>query len=210
MDGSMPTPHRISSPIAHSTYAAAVASPPARQRVLGVVEDARRRPRASLHGRDERRDRAVAGALQRARHAAVDEVDLEGVRPVLDAGPPRAAQREPAPRRERAARLDRQVLVVEDLPRSSAVTSVPCCVGVPLHHLRELDLQPARQVQVLLGLHQVGDAALAGLGVDADDRLVRAAHVLRVDRQVRDGPDDVVDVLPCARGRGLQRRPGPS
>ncbi len=42
---------------------------------------------------------------------------------------------------------------------------------------------------MVLGLHQVGDAALPGLGVDADDRLVVAAHVLRVEGQVRHVPD---------------------
>ena len=41
---------------------------------------------------------------------------------------------------------------------------------------------------MVLGLHQVGDAALARLRVDADDRLVVTADVLRVDWQVRDVP----------------------
>jgi hypothetical protein len=36
----------------------------------------------------------------------------------------------------------------------------------------------------VLGLQHVGDAALAGLAVDPDDRLVAAADVVRVDRQV--------------------------
>jgi hypothetical protein len=45
-------------------------------------------------------------------------------------------------------------------------------------------------------LHDVGHAALAGLAVDADHRLVGAADVLRVDRQVRNLPAEVVDVDP--------------
>ena len=61
-------------------------------------------------------------------------------------------------------------------------------VGVPLHRSAELDLQPARQVEVVLGLHDVGDAALAGLAVHPDDGLVAAADVLGVDGQVRHGP----------------------
>ncbi len=40
----------------------------------------------------------------------------------------------------------------------------------------------------MLGLHDVGDAALARLRVDPDDRLVGAAHVVRVDGQVGHRP----------------------
>ena len=58
-------------------------------------------------------------------------------------------------------------------------------VGDLLDRLGELDLQPPRQHQAVVGLHDVGDAALAGLRVDPDDGLVGAADVLRVDRQVR-------------------------
>ena len=42
----------------------------------------------------------------------------------------------------------------------------------------ELDLESAGQIEAVLGLHDVGDAALAGLAVDADDGLVGAADVL--------------------------------
>jgi len=45
----------------------------------------------------------------------------------------------------------------------------------------------------VLALEQVGDAALAGLAVDAHDGLIGAAHVVGVDRQVRHFPDEVVD-----------------
>ena len=57
-------------------------------------------------------------------------------------------------------------------------------LGDVLDRLRELDLEAAGKVEAVLGLHDVGDAALAGLAVDADDGLVGAADVLRVDRQV--------------------------
>ena len=46
----------------------------------------------------------------------------------------------------------------------------------------------------MVGLHDVGDAALARLAVDPDHGLVVAADVLGVDRQVRNLPQDVVDV----------------
>ena len=65
----------------------------------------------------------------------------------------------------------------------------PTRVGDLLHAPGEVDLQPARQLEVVLRRHQIGDAALARLRVDADDRLVAAADVLRVDRQVRHVPD---------------------
>ena len=46
----------------------------------------------------------------------------------------------------------------------------------------------------MLGLHEVGDAALAGLAVDAHHGLVGAAEVVRVDGQVGHAPVEVVDV----------------
>ncbi|GAA5706153.1 hypothetical protein Save01_07009 [Streptomyces avermitilis] len=54
-------------------------------------------------------------------------------------------------------------------------------------------------------LQDVRDAALAGLRVDADDGLVGAADVLGVDRQVRDGPLDVVDRDALGGRVGLHR-----
>ena len=88
-------------------------------------------------------------------------------------------------------------------PRSaSLVTSPPSASVFACTTPRELDLQLARQVERVVGLQQVGDAALAGLRVDADDRLVAAAQVLRVDRQVRHRPDaGRRRDLPCARRR---------
>ena len=46
----------------------------------------------------------------------------------------------------------------------------------------------------MVGLQQVGHAALAGLGVHADDGLVRAADILRIDRQVRPQPHEAVQI----------------
>ncbi len=57
-------------------------------------------------------------------------------------------------------------------------------IGFLLHHLAELDLHPARQADAVLLLQQVGDAAFAGLTVDANHRLVAATDVSRVDWQV--------------------------
>ena len=92
-----------------------------------------------------------------------------------------------------AVRRVGQVLVAERRPHLRGGDLAALGVGVRLDDLGELDLQPARQVEVVLGLHDVGDAALAGLAVDPDDRLVAAADVLRVDRQVGHGPGKLVD-----------------
>ena len=46
----------------------------------------------------------------------------------------------------------------------------------------------------MVGLQQVGHAALARLGVHADDGLVGTADVLRVDRQVRHEPHEAVQI----------------
>ena len=74
---------------------------------------------------------------------------------------------------------------------------MPLASVICLHLLGELDLQPARQVEPVVGVHQVGDAALARLAVDPDDRLVGAAGVLGVDGQVGH--------LPLARSRSPMR-----
>jgi hypothetical protein len=62
-------------------------------------------------------------------------------------------------------------------------------VSVCLDDARELDLQAARQDDAVFALEQVGDAALARLAVDADHRIVAAADVGRVDRQVGHVPE---------------------
>src|SRR5947207_1572429 len=62
-------------------------------------------------------------------------------------------------------------------------------VGDLLDHLGELDLEKTRHVDAVVALQDVGDAALARLAVDPDDRLVAAAEIGRVDRQVGHFPD---------------------
>src|SRR5690554_8220788 len=57
-------------------------------------------------------------------------------------------------------------------------------------------------------LQQVGDAALAGLAVDADDRVVAATDIRRVDRQVGDFPDTVGILLGEALADRILMRAG--
>jgi hypothetical protein len=81
-----------------------------------------------------------------------------------------------------------QVRRGEQLPDAAARDLAAGVVGDLLHHPGELDLHAPRQVEAVLVLQDVRDAALAGLAVDPDDRLVGAADVERVDRQVRARP----------------------
>jgi hypothetical protein len=46
----------------------------------------------------------------------------------------------------------------------------------------------------VVGLHDVGHSALAGLRVHPDDGLVCAPDILGVDRQIRHLPEDVLDI----------------
>src|SRR4029453_3921755 len=89
---------------------------------------------------------------------------------------------------QRSVRLE--VLELEDLPKPARADLTATGGGMRLHRLRELDLQPPRQVEIVLRLHDVGDAALTGLGVHPDNRLVRPADVEGIDGQVRSLPGD--------------------
>ena len=54
----------------------------------------------------------------------------------------------------------------------------------------------ARHIDAVVSLHDVGNATLAGLGIDADDRLVVAAHVLWIDGQVGNLPNGFAQFFP--------------
>ena len=173
------------------------------QGVLGVVEHA--------HVDAERRTapwtNAAIGPLPVP--SIVDLLAVVGQRH-RDAGPApstvavraHADQREPAPGGPSAAGVPGGRYSSANSGHSAAGDTSPPSESVAgLHDAAELDLQPARQVQVVLGLEDVGHAALAGLAVDPDDGLVGAADVVRVDRQVGHRPDQVVDRLAVGRRR---------
>ncbi|MCO5611506.1 hypothetical protein L7F22_065759 [Adiantum nelumboides] len=169
----------------------------AAHRVLVVVEHAHVEADAGQRV-DERRDRAVAAAgdLVQVGLDAHGGDDLVGALAV--AGQPVADELERG--------LAVEVLDVEGVAHRLGLDLAALGVGELLDDVAELDLQPARQVELVLGLHDVGDAALAGLAVDPDDGLVGAADVLRVDRQVRDLPRVVGDGVTGRGGVGLHRR----
>src|SRR5690242_6450944 len=88
-----------------------------------------------------------------------------------------------------------EIGLIEEAPDLGAGRLLAGAVGPVLHDLRELDLGAARQVQPMIRLEEVGDAALARLAVDADHRLVAAPEILRIDRQVGYFPELVVALL---------------
>jgi hypothetical protein len=81
-----------------------------------------------------------------------------------------------------------QVIVVEQ-PIEPLGGKLPAVsVGDGLHSLRKLLLQSAWQIQAVFAQKEIRDAALAGLRVDADDRLVASPEVIRIDRKIGDVP----------------------
>src|SRR5690606_9855817 len=77
-----------------------------------------------------------------------------------------------------------QVFLVEDLVYMRRRDFASRFIGYALDRTAELDLQAAGQRQAVFLLQQVRHAALAGLAVDANDRIVAPAHIGRVDRQI--------------------------
>ena len=84
-----------------------------------------------------------------------------------------------------------EVFGVEESPEVVGGDLGAMLVGMALHDRAELDLQAARHHQTMVALEQEGDAALARLAVDADDRFIGPAEVGRVERQIRDLPERV-------------------
>ena len=81
-----------------------------------------------------------------------------------------------------------QVLAVEQIPDLVVADLAGLIVSVILHCTGEFDLQTTRQVDLVLGLQEVGHAALTGLAVDTNDSLVDdrdATDVMWADRADR-------------------------
>ena len=107
---------------------------------------------------------------------------------------PRPARATPA-----APRARRAGTPLEGVPHGAGADLGAGVLGDGLDGLGELDLEPARKVEAVLGLHDVGDAALAALAVHPDDGLVGAADVLGVDGEVGHLPHVVVALPPPSR-----------
>src|SRR5262244_4306406 len=153
--------------------------------VLRVVDYVEIYSEPGAEGVHESGDGAVALAGHRAGLPVHHE--LRG-----DAGAIGAALRHLFVAAELVGRLVRQVHRLEGKPHVGGTDLGAAVLRDVLDGLRELDLEPAGQVEAVLGLHDEGDAALARLAIDADDRLVGPAHVLGIDGEIRHFPDLVV------------------
>jgi hypothetical protein len=172
-------------------------------RVLGIVQDPHVDAELGEH-RAEGRDRSVALTVEpsdlRVGGRAVPQPDVQAGVAVLDRLDLGGGQTEPAPRVVGRG----EVLVLELVPQVCGRDLAAVLVDVALDDPGELDLQPTRQLHAALCLHDVGDAALAGLAVDPHDGLIAAAEVVRVHRQVGHRPRDSVDVGASRRSVLLQ------
>src|SRR5690606_29282520 len=168
--------------------------------VFVVVHDAH----GHVQRRHEGRDGAVAGARHHAALAVVVELDLDaelfalpGARVAVDA----VAHQFPG-------RVLLQVFTIENGVHVVRRDFAPGFVGDALDGAAEFDLQAARQHQAVFLFEQVRHPALTRLAVDANDRIVAAAQVGRVDRQVRHFPYRVGLLLRKALLDGVLVRAG--
>src|SRR5271168_4320448 len=83
----------------------------------------------------------------------------------------------------------RQILGVEQLPYLLRTQLLTADICLRLNDLAELYLQPPRHDQLIVAFQEVGHTPLARLTVDANDRVVRAAQIGRIDRQVGNVPN---------------------
>src|SRR3954447_19154564 len=162
-------------------------------RMLVVVENSRVDV-DRCKGVHQGRDRTVALAAD----GVLDTVQLDVRRDAVD---------HPAVHRvaEQLKTTWLEIAVLVELPDPLGRNLTAELVRLLLHDPRELDLHPARHVEAVVVLEDVGDTALAGLGVDPDDCLVGTPDILRVDRQVRHAPGEVIDRHDCGGGVALQR-----
>ena len=87
--------------------------------------------------------------------------------------------------------LGMQVGGVKQFPNGLRGHLAAMGIGIGLHLARELHLQAPGHDHAVVHFHQVGHAALAALAVDADDRVVAATQVSRVDRHIGHIPDRI-------------------
>ena len=116
-----------------------------------------------------------------------------------------AGEFEPAPLVIVVAR--RQVLVLKDRPNLITGDLASLSIRLRLNHTAELDLQSTGKIEGVIGLQQVGDAALARLRIDTDDGFVAPPEVFRVDREIRHCPRQRIDghaLMRCIRRHRLE------
>src|SRR5213075_243605 len=133
-------------------------------RVLMVIEDGQRDAAFALQRIDKGGDRPVADAFD----LPLGAVDFDGRGDAPLAGP-RLGQDAVI---DQLDAVPAEIGVLEQGPDRLAGDFLAGAVGDLLHNPAEFDLQPARQIEPVIGLEDIGDAALAGLAVDPDHRLI--------------------------------------
>ena len=159
--------------------------------MFGIVAHFQFDPEAFLQRRDDRGDQPVAAPRNALRPAA--HLDRAG----KDAG---AVGRAAFLVIDELEMLGPHLHVVgapEHVPDIGRVQLAPQLVGHALDLAREIGLHLLGQLQPLVLFQHPSEPALAALRIDADHRLVIAAEVGRVDRQVGHAPAFVV--LPPVR-----------
>src|SRR6202051_1224948 len=129
---------------------------------------------------DERLDRAAPSSAEPSLRPVFGKrrVDRDGAGAVVD--------NVIALEIERPAR--REVLALERGPYFGRRNLTAARLREILNHATEFNLQVPWHVEPVVGAQDVRDAALAGLAVDANDRFIGAADILRIDRQVGNLP----------------------
>ena len=156
---------------------------PGRHGVLGIVVDVDLEAQILLQAVDKGSDRTVPLAGHRVRPAV--DVELHRDLRTIRIGRGLVTQ-------ELHRSIGREVGAFKGLPHVVGADLGPGILGNGLNGLGELDLQAAWQNHAVLALHDIRDAALARLAIDAHHGLVGPADVLGIDRQVGDAPHRII------------------
>ena len=76
------------------------------------------------------------------------------------------------------------IFLTEDIENIGAGDLFACGIGNLLHGFAELNFSAARQTDMVIGFEQIGDAALARLRIDPDDRFKGTAYIRGINRQM--------------------------
>src|SRR5258706_14476910 len=152
------------------------------QRVLVKAEHGDIGDAGAPQGIDERVERATAMAFDDALAAAIHDRRID--RAPLGMG--------------KGAVFDEIALALTEIslakhgPDIRRAGLLAGAVGPVLDDAAEFDLKRARQLETVVGLQQIGDAALSRLAVNADYRVVGSSEILSIEWEVWHFPELVV------------------
>ncbi len=154
--------------------------------MLLIVEDFQLQVEGAAQGIDRGAQRTVTLPLQRDDLVAAAHLAGKAMQPVGVSGPT-----DPIIQQAQLGLPMQAIGLAEQLPELRRGLFPAGFVGPQLDDAAEFHLQPTRQPQAVILLQQPGDAALARLAVDPDDRLIAAADIGRVQRQIGHAPEPV-------------------